>query len=312
MDTAAIDVGLGWWGVPLAVVAGAIRVSTPFLFVSLGECLTEKSGRINLGLEGILVVGAMSGYAVSYLTGNPWLGVLMAGVAGLAFGLLHGLLCSLPRVNDIAVGIGLMLLGTGVAFFLGKPFVQPQAPRLPAIDLGAWSDSPQIQSALEINALFVIGLLLALAMHWAFKNTRAGLVLRMVGDSADAARAMGYSVTAVRVTATCLGAFLAGVGGSFLSLYYPGSWNEGLSSGQGLIAVALVIFARWRPMACFWAALLFGGAGALGPALQSVGVTSGYYLFNAVPYALTLLIMIVTCSTRRTIAGAPGELSVTR
>jgi simple sugar transport system permease protein len=134
----------------------------------------------------------------------------------------------------------------------------------------------------------------------------------MVGDSADAARAMGYSVTAVRVTATCLGGFLAGVGGSFLSLYYPGSWNEGLSSGQGLIAVALVIFARWRPMACFWAALLFGGAGALGPALQSVGVTGGYYLFNAVPYALTLLIMIVTCSTRRTIAGAPGELSVTR
>ena len=312
MDTAAMDGSLGWWGVPLAVVAGAIRVSTPFLFVSLGECLTEKSGRINLGLEGILVVGAMSGYAVSYLTGNPWLGVLMAGVAGLAFGLLHGLLCSLPRVNDIAVGIGLMLLGTGIAFFLGKPFVQPKAPTLPAIHLGAWSDSPQIQSALQINVLFVIGLLLALAMHWAFKNTRAGLVLRMVGDSADAARAMGYSVNAVRVAATCLGGFLAGVGGSFLSLYYPGSWNEGLSSGQGLIAVALVIFARWRPMACFWAALLFGGAGALGPALQSVGVTGGYYLFNAVPYALTLLIMIVTCSTRRTIAGAPGELSVTR
>jgi ABC-type uncharacterized transport system permease subunit len=312
MDTAAIDGSLGWWGVPLAVVAGAIRVSTPFLFVSLGECLTEKSGRINLGLEGILVVGAMSGYAVSYVTGNPWLGVLMAGVAGLAFGLLHGLLCSLPRVNDIAVGIGLMLLGTGIAFFLGKPFVQPKAPTLPAIQLGAWSDSPQIQSALQINVLFVIGLLLALAMHWAFKNTRAGLVLRMVGDSADAARAMGYPVNAVRVAATCLGGFLAGVGGSFLSLYYPGSWNEGLSSGQGLIAVALVIFARWRPMACFWAALLFGGAGALGPALQSVGVTCGYYLFNAVPYALTLLIMIITCSTRRTIAGAPGELSVTR
>jgi len=312
MDTSAMPGGLGWWGVPLAVMAGAIRVSTPFLFVSLGECLTEKSGRINLGLEGILVVGAMSGYAVSYLTGNPWLGVLMAGVAGFAFGLLHGLLCSLPRVNDIAVGIGLMLLGTGVAFFLGKPFVQPKAPTLPAIHLGAWSDSPQIQSALQINVLFVIGALLALAMHWAFKNTRAGLVLRMVGDSADAARAMGYSVNAVRVAATCLGGFLAGVGGSFLSLYYPGSWNEGLSSGQGLIAVALVIFARWRPMACFWAALLFGGAGALGPALQSVGVTSGYYLFNAVPYVLTLLIMIVTCSTRRTIAGAPGELSVTR
>ncbi len=303
---------LGWYGVPVAVLAGAIRVSTPFLFVSLGECLTEKSGRINLGLEGILVMGAMSGYGVSYLTGSPWLGVLVAGLAGLLFGLLHGAICSLPRVNDIAVGIGLMLLGTGVAFFLGKPFVQPKAPTLPAIHLGDWSSSPQIQSALQINVLFLIGIVLALAMAWAFRNTRWGLVVRMVGDSADAARAMGYRVNVVRVLATAAGGFLAGVGGSFLSLYYPGSWNEGLSSGQGLMAVALVIFARWRPLACFWAALLFGGASALGPALQSVGITSGYYLFNAAPYALTLAIMIVTCSPRRTLAGAPGELSVTR
>jgi simple sugar transport system permease protein len=137
-------------------------------------------------------------------------------------------------------------------------------------------------------------------------------VARVVGDSADAALAMGYPVNAVRVLATGAGGFLAGVGGSFLSLYYPGSWNEGLSSGQGLIAVALVIFARWRPLACCGAALLFGGASALGPALQSVGVTGGYYLFNAVPYALTLAIMIATCSPRRRLAGAPGELSVTR
>ena len=303
---------LGWYGVVVGVLAGAIRVSTPFLFVSLGECLTEKSGRINLGLEGILVMGAMSGYGVSYLTGSPWLGVLVAGFAGLLFGLLHGAICSLPRVNDIAVGIGLMLLGTGVAFFLGKPFVQPKAPTLPAIHLGDWSSSPQIQSALQINVLFVIGVVLAIAMAFAFRHTRWGLVVRMVGDSADAARAMGYRVNLVRILATAAGGFLAGVGGSFLSLYYPGSWNEGLSSGQGLMAVALVIFARWRPLACFWAALLFGGASALGPALQSVGITSGYYLFNAAPYVLTLAIMIVTCSPRRTLAGAPGELSVTR
>ena len=254
----------------------------------------------------------MSGYGVSYLTGSPWLGVLVAGLAGLLFGLLHGAICSLPRVNDIAVGIGLMLLGTGVAFFLGKPFVQPKAPTLPAIHLGDWSSSPQIQSALQINVLFVIGVVLAIAMAFAFRHTRWGLVVRMVGDSADAARAMGYRVNLVRILATAAGGFLAGVGGSFLSLYYPGSWNEGLSSGQGLMAVALVIFARWRPLACFWAALLFGGASALGPALQSVGITSGYYLFNAAPYVLTLAIMIATCSPRRTLAGAPGELSVTR
>jgi len=307
-----MDGSLGWWGVPIAVLGGALRVSTPFLFVSLGECLTEKSGRINLGLEGVLVMGAMSGYATSYLTGSPWLGVLAAGLAGLLLGVLHALVCNLPRVNDIAVGIGLMLFGTGIAFFLGKPYVQPKAPTLPAIPLGGWSDSPQIQAALQINVLFVLGVALALFLHWAFRNTRWGMVVRMVGDSADAARAMGYHVGAVRLAATAGGSFLAGIGGAFLSLYYPGSWNEGLSSGQGLMAVALVIFARWRPLACFWAALLFGGAAALGPALQSVGITSGYYLFNATPYVLTLVIMVVTCSTKRNLAGAPGELSVTR
>jgi ABC-type uncharacterized transport system permease subunit len=303
---------LGWWGVPIAVLGGAIRVSTPFLFVSLGECITEKSGRINLGLEGILVMGAMSGYAVSYLSGSPWLGVLAAGFAGLLLGLLHGLICSLPRVNDIAVGIGLMLFGTGLAFFLGKPYVQPKAPTLPSIPFGNWSDSPQIQAALQVNPLLIIGILLAILLAWAFRNTRWGLIVRMVGDSSDAARAMGFRVPAVRTLATAVGGFLAGIGGSFLSLYYPGSWSEGLSSGQGLMAVALVIFARWNPLYCFYAALLFGGAGALGPALQSVGITSGYYLFNAAPYVLTLGIMIATCSTRRTLAGAPGELSINR
>jgi simple sugar transport system permease protein len=303
---------LGWWGVPIAVFSGAIRASTPFLFVSLGECITEKGGRINLGLEGILVMGAMSGYAVSYVSGNPWLGVAAAGFSGLVLGLLHGLICNLPRVNDIAVGIGLMLFGTGLAFFLGKPYVQPHAPNLPAIAFGGWSDSPQIQAALQVNPLFLIGIALAFAIAWALRNTRWGLVLRMVGDSSDAARAMGYRVNTVRTLATATGGFLAGIGGSFLSLYYPGSWSEGLSSGQGLIAVALVIFARWNPVQCFYAAMLFGGAGSLGPALQSVGVTSGYYLYNAAPYALTLGIMIAICSRRRTLAGAPGELSINR
>ena len=300
------------WGVPIAVLGGALRVSTPFLFVSLGECITEKSGRINLGLEGILVMGAMCGYAVSYLSGSPWLGVLAAAIAGSLLGLLHGLVCNLPRVNDIAVGIGLMLFGTGLAFFLGKPYVQPKAPTLPSIPFGNWSDSTQIQAALQVNPLLLIGIALAIVLAWAFRNTRWGLVLRMVGDSSDAARAMGYSVPVVRTLATAAGGFLAGIGGSFLSLYYPGSWSEGLSSGQGLMAVALVIFARWNPLYCFYAALLFGGAGALGPALQSVGITSGYYLYNAAPYVLTLGIMIATCSTRRTLAGAPGELSINR
>jgi len=303
---------LGWLTVPLAVFAGAIRVSTPFLFVSLGECLTERSGRINLGLEGTLVMGAMSGYAVSYLSGSPWLGVLVAGLVGSGFGFLHAMICNLPRVNDIALGIALMLLGTGLAFFLGKDFIQPQAPNLPALSLGWWSDLQQIQSALEINVLFIVGMILTPLIMFFLNRTRWGLVLRTVGDSEDAARAIGFSVERTRMLATMAGGFLAGVGGSFLSLYYPGSWSEGLSSGQGITAVALVIFARWNPLYCFYASLLFGGAGALGPALQAVGITSGYYLFNAAPYILTLGIMIAMSSSKRRFNGAPGELSVTQ
>jgi len=306
------DGTIGLWTVPLAVFGGAIRVSTPFLFVSLGECITERSGRINLGLEGTLVMGAMSAYGISYLSGSPWLGVLAAGVTGSLLGALHAGICSLPRVNDIAVGIALMLFGTGLAFYLGKPLIEPTAPRLPAIDFGWWSDVAQVRAALRINVLFLIGIALAPVLYWAFRTTRWGLLIRTAGESSDAARAMGYSVLAIRLRATMVGGFLAGIGGSFLSLFYPGSWNEGLSSGQGITAVALVIFARWDPMLCLWASLAFGGAAALGPALQSVGVTSGYHLFNATPYIMTLAIMIITCSPKRTLTGAPAELSITR
>ncbi|MGX9571482.1 ABC transporter permease [Mesorhizobium sp. f-mel] len=303
---------IGLWGVPLAMLGGAIRVSTPFIFVSLGEAITERSGRINLGLEGTLVFGAMTAYAVAVMTGSPWLGLLAAAAAGLCFGLFHGWICKFRGVNDIAIGIALMLFGSGLAFFFGKPFIQPSAPDLPAIPFGGWSDVPQVQAALNVNVLFLIGAALAVFLWWAFRNARAGLIVRVVGDSSDAARAMGLNPNTVRLIATGIGGALAGIGGAYLSLYYPGSWTEGISSGQGLMAVALVIFARWNPLGCFAAALLFGGAGALGPALQSVGVTQGYYLFYAAPYILTLVIMIATSSPSRSLAGAPGELSITK
>ena len=296
----------------IAMLGGAIRVSTPFMFVALGECLTEKSGRVNLGLEGTLVLGAMVGYAASYHTGSPWIGVLAAGVAGSMLGAMHGYICKLPKVNDVAVGIAMMLFGTGIAFFFGKPYIQPTAPRLPSLPFGGWSSDLNLKSALDINPLFFVGIAIAFLMAWALRNTRWGLVVRTVGDSAAAARAMGISVDLVRFLTTTIGGFLAGVGGAFLSLSYPGSWNQGLSSGQGLMAVALVIFARWNPLRCVIAALLFGGAGAIGPALQSVGVTQGYYFFNAAPYILTLIIMIATSSAKRSARDMPGELSMVR
>lgn len=307
-----METDLGFWIIPLAILGGAIRVSTPFLFVSLGEVLTERSGRINLGLEGTLVFGAMSGYAVAYLTGSPWLGVAAAAFCGAMFGLLHGVICSLPKVNDIAVGIAMMILGMGLAFYFGKPFVQPVAPDLPAISFGWWSEIPQVRAALQVNVLFLIGAVLAVALWWMFRATKVGLIIRVVGDSTDAARAMGLRPNVIRACATGVGGAFAGVGGAYLSLYYPGSWNEGISSGQGLMAVALVIFARWNPLACFGAALLFGGAGALGPTLQSVGISEGYYLFFAAPYVLTLGVLIATSSPTRAMTSAPAALSITK
>lgn len=298
---------IGFWTVIIAVLGGAIRVGTPFIFVSLGECLTEKSGRINLGLEGNLVMGAMLAYAVSYLSGSPWLGVLCAGLSGCVLGLIHALLCQSKKVNDIAVGIAMMLFATGVAFFYGKPFIQPSAERLPSISLGSWSDSPVLRAALDINALFFLGVLLAPALAWFLLKTRWGNTVRVVGESSDAALALGMNINRVRLLSTMAGGCLAGIGGSYLSLYYPGSWSEGLSSGQGLMAVALVIFARWKPMSCLYASLLFGAAAALGPALQSVGINWGYYLFNAAPYVLTLGIMIATSDNKGTLNGMPGE-----
>ncbi|EDX87396.1 amino acid or sugar ABC transport system, permease protein, putative [Synechococcus sp. PCC 7335] len=301
----------------LGIFAGTLRGSAPFLFVSLGECITEKSGKINLGLEGTLLMGAMSAYGVSYLSAPtvgefwaPWLGVIAAGISGMLLGAVHGWLSQQRRVNDVATGIAMIILGSGLAFFLGKPFIQPQAPQLFTFDLGGWSESSQIQSALKISPLFLIGIAIAPCLHWLFRATRWGLYIRAVGDSPQAALAMGISPFKVRMLSIMAGSFLAGIGGACLSLYYPGVWTERISSGQGLMAVALVIFARWNPIQCLWASLLFGGAQAIGPAFQSVGIDSYYYLFNAAPYVLTLLIMIITCSPQKTLVGSPGALGM--
>ncbi len=302
---------LGWWGVPLAILGGAIRVGTPLLWVSLGETVTEKAGRINLGLEGTLLMGAMAAYAVALASGNPWWGVLAAAGVGMLMGVLHGALCSLARVNDTAMGIALMLAGTGLAFWLGKPLIQPSAPDLPAVALGGFTDQPAVQAALSINPLFLVGVALAFAVHWALGHTRFGLRLRVVGDSDNAARAFGLRPLVYRVAATAFGGACAGVGGASLSLVYPGAWSEALSSGQGVMAVALVIFARWDPRRCILAGLLFGGASAISPALQALGYSQGYYLLAALPYALTLALLIGLGRPGPS-QGAPGELSLNR
>ena len=234
--------------------------------------------------------------------------MLVAGLCRLLLGAMHGYVCGLPKVNDVAIGIAMMLFGTGLAFFFGKPYIQPSAPRLPSIPSASGPTARSLASRLAGEPA-----VLRRGSRWRSRwpgrsaNTRLGLLVRIVGDSAAAARAMGVSVDRVRFWRPRVGGFLAGVGGAFLSLYYPGSWNEGLSSGQGLMAVALVVFARWNPVRCITAALLFGAAGALGPSLQSIGITWGYYFFNAAPYILTLVIMIAIVLDQASHADAPAS-----
>jgi general nucleoside transport system permease protein len=244
----------------------------------------------------------------------PWLGVLAAGAVGAMLGGMHALICNLPRVNFVAVGIAMMVFGAGLANYLGKKMIKEIAPKLPAVSFGEWAESEQLRFALNINALFIVGLVLTPILAWMLISTRWGMILRLAGESEEAAAAMGYSVNRIRIMATAMGGAFAGVGGSYLSLYYPGSWNESISSGQGLMAVALVIFARWSPIRCLFASLLFGGVGSLGVALQGQNLSSGAvaYLWNSAPYILTLVIMMITSSRDRAMAGAPGVLTAAR
>lgn len=306
--------GLGLWAIPLVIFGNAILMGTPYLYVSLGECITEKSGRVNLGQEGTLFLGALTGFAVSFHTGSPWLGVFAAALVGALMGALHAVICNQPRVNYVAVGIALMIFGMGMSWFLGNPYIGKKAERLSYIEFGSWSSSPQLQDALRVNVLFLVGLALAPLLWWMLANTRWGLILRLAGESEEAAASMGYSVNRIRIVATAIGGFLAGIAGSYLSLYFPGSWNEGISTGQGLMAVALVIFARWNPLYCLLASLLFGGVGSVGLVFQSLGWTTAAqaYLWGTAPYVLTLVIMILTSSRARAMAGAPLELSRVR
>jgi general nucleoside transport system permease protein len=290
------------------LLGGAIRGSIPYIYVSLGECLTEKSGRLNLGMEGILLMGAMTAFGISDKTGSPWTGVLAAACVGALLGLLHAVVTELPRVNDVAAGIAMFVFGSGLAFYFGKQFVAPMAPQLAVLEFGTWTSNLALRSALRISPLFFLGAAAAFLLNYMLKFTRWGLHIRAVGDAPQAARAMGISTRHYRIVATTIGASLAAVGGAHLTLYFPGIWSEGISGGQGLMAVALVIFARWNPLRCLVASLFFGGAQALGPALQSAGFNGFYHIFNASPYLLTLVLMIASCSSDRRLAGMPGAL----
>jgi simple sugar transport system permease protein len=293
---------------PTLLIASLMVASTPILLAALGELVVERAGVLNLGVEGMMIVGAVTGFIAAVSTASPALGFLAAMLAGAALALLFGLLTQFLLSNQVATGLALTLFGLGLSALVGQGYVGIRAPPLPRLDLGPLSDLPVLGRILfGHDPVLYISLLLVLAVWAVLRFTRAGMILRAVGESAEAAHALGYPVRAVRLAAIAFGGALAGMGGAYLSLVRVPQWTEGMTAGAGWIALAIVVFASWRPERALVGAYLFGGISVLQLNLQAAGAAVPVELLSASPYLITILVLVVISRGRRG-AEAPADL----
>lgn len=297
-----------------------IRAGTSLLYATLGEILTERSGILNLGVEGIMIVGAVSGFAAAYHTGQVWVGVGAAMVAGAALALIHAFLSITLRAEQVVSGLALTIFGTGLANYLGqrlgpggKPLVGMIGPRFTQVPIEGLSGIPVLgASAFNQDVMTYISYLLV-PLIWLFLHrTRPGLHLKAVGENPRTADAMGVSVSGTRYFYTALGGMLIALGGAHLSLAYTPGWTEGLTAGRGWIAVALVIFATWDPARAVIGAILFGGINAVQFRMQAAGTTIPAGFLNMMPYIFTIvvLVLITWWEGFRKRVGAPASLGL--
>jgi simple sugar transport system permease protein len=287
-------------GFIVGVITGAILASTSVLYAALGEVMVERAGVINLGVEGTLLMGAVTGFMVAAQTGNPLLGVLAAAVVGGLFNLILAYLVVTRRANQLASGLALGFFGLGLSALLGKPYVGRLVDTLPKLPLPGLSDLPVVGPVLFRHDLLVYLVLpLAILIWWALFRTRWGLAMRAVGESKTVAYAAGKRPNWLQYQALFLGGVMAGLGGAHLSLAYTGVWAESMTAGRGFIAVALVIFAAWNPLRAVWGALLFGGALALQLQLQARGTPISPFILDMLPYLLTLGVLLLVRSSRK-------------
>lgn len=294
----------------LAVGAGAIRSGTPVLLAALGEVVTERAGILNLGLEGIMLVGAFSGVAVTLHTGSTTLGVVAALVAGALLGLLHAFFCLRFGANQVATGIAMMIFGMGVSAFLGVDYVGEAIAPVSPTPIPGLADIPYMGPVLfSHDALVYMAYVLVPATALILYRTRLGLAIRAVGENPDAAAAAGIRVGLVRYFATAFGGALAGLGGAYLSLVYTQGWVENMAAGRGLVAVGLVIFAAWDPWKAALGAVLFGGAASFQLRLQAAGADISQYLLGMMPYILVMVVLVAaTIRVSRKRATIPAAL----
>ncbi|MGI9252708.1 MAG: ABC transporter permease [Thermomicrobiales bacterium] len=296
----------------ISVLAAAIAYGTAILYACLGEVLAERAGVLNLGVEGMMLMGAWAGAAACLASGSPWFGLLAALVAGAAMASIHALLTVGLRANQVVSGLALTLFGAGLSAFLGQPIVgQPMPASFGRMPIPGLSEIPVIgRIFFQQNALVYLSYVLAACLWFYVYKTRAGLRLRALGERPEAADAMGIDVARLRAIYVIVGGALAGVGGAAISLATNPNWVEGITAGRGWIAVALVIFAGWNPARAVLGAYLFGGVEALGFRLQTTGeVSVSPFFLNMLPYLFTIIVLVLaTRPSARRRMGAPAAL----
>lgn len=295
---------------PVALIASLIIAATPILLAAVGELVVEKSGVLNLGVEGMMIIGAIAGFAISVETGNPWVGMLASMIAGALLALIFGFMTQFLLSNQVATGLGLTMFGLGLAALLGQSYSGMKPPSTPRLDIPVLSDLPVVGPILFSHDPMVYFSIFLVAGVWYFLNrTRGGLVLRAVGENHSAAHSLGYNVVMIRLAAIAFGGACAGLGGAYLSLVRVPQWTEGMTAGAGWIALAIVVFASWKPWRLILGAYLFGGVTILQLNMQALGIGISAAYLSMTPYLITIIVMVIMSADRRRASmNAPASL----
>ncbi|PTX54330.1 nucleoside ABC transporter membrane protein [Litoreibacter ponti] len=288
-------------GISITLLLASLMVAaTPILLAALGELVVEKSGVLNLGVEGMMIVGAICGFAIAVESGSAALGFVAAAIGGALLSMIFAILTQYLLANQVATGLALTLFGLGLSSLLGQGYVGIRPPAVEKLNLGALADIPFLGPVLFNHDLMVYLTLLLCASIWAvLRYTRAGLILRAVGENHDAAHALGYKVVRVRIMAIGFGGACAGLGGAYLSLIRVPQWTEGMTAGAGWIALAIVVFASWRPLRVLLGAYLFGGVTVLQLNLQAAGFAIPVEVLSMSPYLITIAVLVVMSAPRK-------------
>jgi simple sugar transport system permease protein len=295
---------------PTLLVASLIVASVPIILAALGELVVERAGVLNLGVEGMMILGAVCGFIVAVETGSATLGFLGGAAGGAALSLVFALLTQVLLANQVATGLALTLFGLGLSSLLGQSYVGIKPPLTPDLPFGPLAEIPVLGPVLLSHDWVVYASVAAVAaVWWVLGRSRAGLILRAVGESHEAAHALGYKVVRIRVLAILFGGAMAGLGGAYVSLVRVPQWVDGITAGAGWIALAIVVFASWRPWRVLLGAWLFGGITVLQLNLQAAGARIPVETLSSAPYLVTILVLVIMSSGRgRAALRAPASL----